>query len=237
MQIPDQPALTSLLAELERHPVNANVFFTAFETGWLTQAQLQAFLRQYHYFCKHFVKLLEGLLYNTPLDQVEMRIGLVKTLYSELGNGRPDRAHITLLNRFAGAVGLTETDLARTVPIPAVEQYMQVLRRLFVESDYLTALGAETAIEVTAVSEFRYLYPGLQKYSCFREDDLEFFKLHLHEEECHALWLLNAVNRTATGEADIAVVEAAAQQTADAWHRFWLGLYREVFGKPADATA
>jgi pyrroloquinoline quinone (PQQ) biosynthesis protein C len=171
------------------------------------------------------------LLFNTPLEQVGMRIELVKTLHSELGNGRLDQAHITLLDRFAQALGLTPNDLAITTPLPEVQRYMQLLHRLFIDSDYLTALGAETAVEVTAASEFKYFYPGLRKYSCFQDDDLIFFKLHLQEEQCHGQWLLEAVEKTAHSPEDRAKVLAAARETADAWHAFWRGLYKEVFGQ------
>ena len=227
--------LESLVAELEQHPVNSNVFFQAFRDQYVQRGQLQSFLKQYRYFCKHFVKLLEGLLYKTPVDQVGMRIELVKTLHSELGSGRSERAHIRSLDRFAGALGLSETELNRTRPIAEVETYMQVLHRLFIESDYLVALGAELAVEKTAAAEFKYLYPGLKKYECFQEDDLEFFALHLKEEECHGAWLIEAVQHTARTSSDYEKVAAGARETADAWHGFWLGLHREIF-EPERAT-
>jgi len=132
--------LDSLVQELTSHPVNTNPFFLAFREQRLTRGQLQEWLAQYHYFCKHFVKALEGLLYRTPVDELEMRVELAKTLHSELGNGRSDRAHIRLLERFAGAAGLHSMDLARTVPLPEVADYLELLGRLFVEADYLIAL-------------------------------------------------------------------------------------------------
>ena len=65
------------------------------------------------------------------------------------------------LERFAVAVGLDETDLERISPLPEVAEYLAALYRLFIEADYLAALGAELAVEVTAAAEFRYFYPGL----------------------------------------------------------------------------
>ncbi len=78
--------LDALVQELKDHPVNTNVFFQAFKDQYLSRRQLQTFLRQYHYFCKHFVKVLEGLLYKTPVDALEMRVELAKTL-----TGAPSR--------------------------------------------------------------------------------------------------------------------------------------------------
>src|SRR6266852_3138540 len=96
--------LDALVQELKAHPVNTNAFFQAFKDQRLSRTQLRTFLRQYHYFCKHFVKVLEGLLYKTPVDALEMRVELAKTLHSELGNGRAEQAHIRVLERFATAV-------------------------------------------------------------------------------------------------------------------------------------
>ena len=223
--------LGGLVHELKAHPVNTNAFFQAFKDQYLSRRQLQLFLRQYHYFCKHFVKVLEGLLYKTPVDALEMRVELAKTLHSELGSGNAEQAHIRLLERFATAVGLSPNTLERTEPLPEVAAYLAVLQRLFIESDYLTALGSEMAVEITAASEFRYFYPGLTKYQTFSAHDLAFFEMHLEAEECHSAWLNEAVENTARTQADLDRVAAGARTTADAWLAFWQGLNRDVFEK------
>jgi len=218
----------SLIVELTHHLVNSNLFFQTFLDQRLTHAQLREWLIQYHYFCKHFVKLLEGLLYRTPVEELEMRAQLAKTLDSELGSGRSEQAHIRLLERFADAVGLSRADLRRSSPIPAVEEYLRVLHRLFTQEDYLAALGSELAVEVTAASEFRYFHPGLLQYQRFSPDDLVFFELHLKTEEDHGHWLADAVRKTTKSRSDRDRVAAGARTTADAWHRFWEGMHHAV---------
>jgi pyrroloquinoline quinone (PQQ) biosynthesis protein C len=225
----DSPSLNQLMAELTAHPVNHHPFFVRFQAEHLTHRQLQAFFRQYHYFCKHFVKVLEGLLYATPIDEVEMRVELIKTLHSELGSGSYERAHVKQLEQFGQKLGLSVTDLEETQPVHEVRAYLKALHRLFTESDYLTALGAELAVETTAISEFRYFAPGLKKYSDFTPEDLIFFELHLQEEQHHSDWLVDAVRKTASTPEQLTQVAAGARQTADGWHEFWNGMYREVF--------
>ena len=229
------PSLNQLMEELTAHPVNHHPFFVRFQAEHLTRRQLQAFFRQYHYFCKHFVKVLEGLLYATPIDEVEMRVELIKTLHSELGSGSCEQAHVKQLERFGRKLGLHESDLERTEPIREVKRYLEVLHRLFSETDYLVALGAELAVETTAISEFRYFVPGLNKHSDFTPEDLVFFELHLQEEQHHSDWLLDAVRKTATTPEHLAQVAAGARQVADAWHEFWNGMYREVFQEGCSA--
>lgn len=219
----------SLVCELTRHPVNSNPFFQSFRDQRMTELQLKQWLTAYHYFCKHFVKLLEGLLFRTPVDELEMRVQLAKTLDSELGSGRSEQAHIRLLERFAEAVGLSEADLRRSTTLPAVEEYLGVLHRLFIAEDYLTALGAELAVEVTAAAEFRYFHPGLLQYHRFSSDDLVFFELHLTAEDDHARWLAEAVRKTTQSQSDLERVAAGARTTADAWQRFWEGMQHAVF--------
>lgn len=227
----------SLVLELQAHPVNTNEFFRTFKSRKLRPQQLRAFVQQYHYFCFHFVKILEGLLYHTPIHEMEMRTELAKTLYSELGSGSPDRVHIRQLERFASVIGLQQQDLKCTVPIPDVTTYLDTLRRLYLDSGHLTALGAALAVETTAASEFEYFVPGLEQYERFQPGELEFFALHLAEEQHHGNWLVEAVRKTARSEDDLHRVAAGARETADAWLAFWAGIHRMVFdANPADSV-
>ena len=228
--------IDSLVGELREHPVNTNKFFLAFKERKLSPQQLRVFIRQYHYFCFHFVKVLEGLLYYTPIECVEMRAELAKTLYSELGSGLPECMHIRQLERFAHSIGLHPKDLEDTEPIPEVTMYLEILRRFFLHSSYLTALGAELAVEATAASEFQYFFSGLQQYERFTRRDLEFFETHVAEEKIHCQWLVDAVRRTAKSDNDLFEVINGARKIADAWLEFWGGMYRAVFdANPSDA--
>ncbi len=123
----------SLVEELKAHRVNTNQFFIDFRDHFLTIDQLRRFIKQYHFFCFQFVKILEGLLYHTPLDELDMRIELTKTLYSELGSGVTEQAHVRHLERFAQTLGIHQSDLRHTQPIPEVQQYHKVLDRLFLQ--------------------------------------------------------------------------------------------------------
>ncbi|WP_454063275.1 iron-containing redox enzyme family protein [Candidatus Nitrospira salsa] len=219
----------SLLSELTAHPVNSNIFFIDFRERVLTTTQLQMFIRHYHFFCHRFVKLLEGLLYCTPLEELEMRVELTKTLYSELGSGSSKHAHIRQLERFAQAAEVSQHDLRQTQPLPEIQEYLDTVQHLFMEAGYLQALGAEWAIETTAVSEFHYFLPGLQKYSIFTSQDLTFFSMHLEEEMAHSDWITQGVRHTAKNAKDLEQVAFGARQTAEAWHTFWKGMHRAVF--------
>ena len=221
--------IDELLEELASHPVNTNQFFIDFRDQFLLSNQLFTFITQYHFFCYRFVKVLEGLLYHTPLEELEMRVELTKTLYSELGGGSVHHAHIRHLERFAQSAGVDQHHFLHTQPIPEVQGYLDILHQLFTQSGYLQALGAELAVEITAVSEFEYFLPGLQKYSQFSQKDLLFFSMHLEEEVSHGNWLVNAVKKTARSQNDLETIAQGARQTVEAWHAFWQGMHRAVF--------
>ena len=166
------------------------------------------------------MKLLEGLLFHTPLEELEMRVELTKTLYSELGSGSATHAHIRHLERFAEAAGIRQDDFRSTQPIPENQRYLDILRHLFLEAEYLEALGAELAVETTAISEFTYFLPGLKKYSRFSNQDLTFFSMHLEEEVAHSDWLTKAVQNTAKTPQELERVTFGARTAADGWNEF-----------------
>ena len=161
---------------------------------------------------------------------------LAKTLYSELGSGSPEHVHIRQLERFAYSIGLTPKDLEDPEPILEVTMYLDTLRRLFLRSSHLTALGAELAVETTAVSGFQYFFTGLQQYGQFNRRDLAFFELHVAEEEVHGQWLIDAVRKTAKTDEDLFEVAGGAREVADAWLEFLDGMYPAVFDANPSAS-
>src|SRR5207237_8940898 len=114
--------------------------------------------------------------------------------------------------------------------------YLSVLHHHFVQSDYLVALGAELAVEVTAAAEFRYFYPGLLQYQDLSASDLVFFELHFEAEEDHSAWLTNAVRNTVRRQADLDQVAWGCRATVAACQAVWAGLYHAVFARSRGAA-
>lgn len=221
--------IQDLTRELEAKPVNKNSFYRRFKEETLTDEQLKRFGGQYFWFCQNFIPLLAGLIYNTPLQEEDIRLELVKTLYSELGYGKKENVHLNLLRRFTTALGFSEGDLQNIEPIPEVENYIRQLEEFFVRSDFRTALGSEFGVEITAALEFTYLFPGIQKYPQFSRQDIYFFEFHLAEEQLHGDWLTEAVSRMARTEDAEELIKEGALKAADLWGSFWEGMERYVF--------
>jgi len=134
-----------------------------------------------------------------------------------------------MLRQFTTALGMTEEDLDAIEPIPEVKQYITELGKIFLTSDYREAIGAEFGVEITALPEFTYLYPGVKKYSQFTPNDIVFFKFHLAEEELHGDWLTKAVKRVAGTEESRKLIDRGAIRAAELWNVFWEGMYDYVF--------
>lgn len=221
--------LFSVTKELEALPVNNNSFYRRFKEERLTDEQLVRFAKQYFWFCKNFIPVLAGLIYNTPVNEEGIRLELVKTLYSELGYGKEKEVHLNLLRRFTTALGISEEELKAVEPIPEVKQYIEELDALFARGDFRVGLGAEFGVEITAGLEFSYLCPGVLKYSQFSKDQVYFFTFHLIEEQNHGDWLSEAVSKLATTPQDEEKIRAGALKAAELWDEFWKGMEREVF--------
>lgn len=221
--------VSTITAELEALPVNTNSFYRRFKEERLTEDQLLRFAQQYFWFCKNFIPVLAGLIYNTPVDEAGVRLELVKTLYSELGYGKEKDVHLNLLRRFTTALGLSEEALTAIKPIPEVENYIRLLDEMFTRGDYRVGLGAEFGVEVTAGLEFSYLCPGVFQYSRFSKDQVYFFTFHLIEEQNHGDWLGQAVAKLAKTPEDEEKIRLGAFKAAALWDEFWKGMERYVF--------
>ena len=221
--------LEELTKKLREAPVNRTPFYYKFRDRNLSEEQLRRFAEQYFWFCKNFIRVLIGLIYNTPDSKENVRLELVKTLYSELGYGKKQGIHLNLLRKFTTALNLSEQELSEVQPTPEVEQYIQELGSIFLKADYREAIGAEFGVEITAAPEFTFLYPGVKKYSRFAAEDIIFFKFHLAEEELHGDWLTEAVAKIAETDEDRRLIERGALRAAELWNQFWIGMDQYVF--------
>lgn len=221
--------INALAEDLKKLPANNNRFYLRFKNETLTDDQLRRFAEQYFWFCQNFIRALVGLIYNAPNDQEGVRFELIKTLYSEMGYGKLEAVHLTLLKKFLRRLGFNEKIWNNIKPIPQVEHYISYLENLYLKGNFCEAMGAEFGVEVTAATEFTYLYPGVKKYPNFSSDDIHFFAFHLIEEEQHGDWLMSAVEKLIKTPEDFALVEQGARRAAELWGNFWEGMYTYVF--------
>jgi pyrroloquinoline-quinone synthase len=189
-------------------PLASHPFLLAVKDGVLTSDQLLRFGLQYHISSSKFARFLCAVASNIPT--VEARLPLICNLYDEHGNGRIDRAHIFLFRRLVIALGGDDDRIATAKPFPAIDQYNEEFFDFCRTRPYLQALGAIAAIEYLTPLQYRPILDGCKNHYHLSREALEFFDLHVHEDESHASDITEAV---------LPLLDSAASR-----EEFWSGM-------------
>lgn len=94
------------------------------------------FARHYHWFSLQQVLAFAGIFQVVPAEDRTSLSELAVGLADELGGGHVDAVHSVMFERFAEEVGvdLDTLPLAAAQVLPAVQAYVEKLRRAFSES-------------------------------------------------------------------------------------------------------
>ena len=87
-----------------KHGAINNPYLTRFQTGELSNPELQDFAIEFYSFARFFPKILVSQLVNTEDESIAEE--LTRVLYSELGDGNPQHRHELLYRRFLTSVGI-----------------------------------------------------------------------------------------------------------------------------------
>ena len=162
-------ALETLLADITNHPALNNDFYQQWMTRKLTMEELAVFARNYGEWVKAFPDSLAILLVTT--DDIDAKTEYVKTLYSEMGYGNPEKVHSVLLNNFfqelarkMGHDGDVDWDqMKKTVELePTTQELIKGEQDLYRDSQM--SFGAQLALEWQAYTMLRKLYDGARNY-------------------------------------------------------------------------
>ena len=208
--------------------------------GWLAGldnplAALRAFSRQYHYFSMNQVVAFSRIFATIPATDRTSLALLSKVLFEELGEGRPDRVHSVLFERFARAVG---TDIAR-LPIsegdvvPGVRDYVGELRAAF-GGPLPRALAAYLFLESSAVETYGPLLQALGTFG-IADEDLEFFAIHAGLEPEHAAAAASMVERAGLSGAARDAFDDQTARMGERWARFWIDIHAACLDEHARA--
>lgn len=228
--------LDALERELTELPVHRNPFFQRFHQG-LTREQLKAFVKQWYLFGIQFRKILIGLLYNISDKDEAISLEVMRVLYSEYGEGVPERVHAAQILRLINRLGIDRSSLAEERLCPEAQEYIDTIGQMFMHGDLPTALGASFGIETTAGLTYRFLYSGLLVFPDLSLEDIRFFETHLFEELHHGDWLRAAAAKYADLDEQRDKFRAAALLAMEKWHGLWQGLYRKVLGSASSSLA
>ncbi len=168
-----------------KHGAINNPYLTRFQTGELSNPELQDFAIEFYSFARFFPKILVSQLVNTEDESIAEE--LTRVLYSELGDGNPQHRHELLYRRFLTSVGIPIQEALTRPMMPSTKAYIEGMEMLYSSGNHEQALGASFGLENMAITMWDHLLPGLLalKRSRHPHMDMEYFTFHRELESTH----------------------------------------------------
>ena len=126
--------------------------------------------------------------------------------------------------------GLEEGSWGRVAPLPEVAAFIENHMTLTREGDFLSSLGAVgPGHEFSIPAMFTDLVAGIRRNTTLTDEDMEYFTLHIVEDQEHAVVFNKLIARHVQDEAGQAALRAGAMRSLALRKSFWDGLMRAVF--------
>lgn len=169
-----------------------------------------------------FTRYLEMLLLSAP--DSEAKTWLAKVLVDEYGEGSRGLDHAALYRNFLRAAGIPPGE-ERKIPLhPAVVEFIFGHLRIVSREPFLVGLGAVGPGHEWAIPDmFARIIQGLRS-ARFRDDEIEYFLLHVEQDKDHGAWLEEALARYATTPEACAEIRRGAMMSLAAREQFWWGV-------------
>lgn len=209
---------------LLKHP-----FYIAWSKGELSREQLRQYAAQYLHHVLAEPTYLSAVHSNTPhfasdgRSDLGPRQAILQNLIDEeLGPNN----HPALWTRFAGALGLSEDDLAAAAQLPATRRLVETLTDLCRNRPYYAGLAALHAFESQVPAIAAVKIEGLRRfYGLTDSRSVEFFTVHEEADVAHSAAEWNLIERAADTPAKRAEVLEATSKSCDALWSFLSGVY------------
>ena len=218
--------LEELRRGIEAHPAVHHVFLQRLSTAPFAKQDYRIFGENHYPLVCVFTSYLERLLLRAPASDAKMWIA--KVLVDEYGEGSEGQDHAALYANFLRAAGSDLGELGeRVVPEPAWE-FIQEHRRIVREEPFLVGLGAIGPGHEWAIPHmFGHVIPGLRRAG-FDPVEMQYFTLHVEQDEDHGKWLEEALALHATTDEQQAQIRRGAMLSLGAREKFWSGVQRAV---------
>lgn len=174
---------------------------------------------------------------------LDARVECVKNLYSEYGNGDPNKVHLVMLESFLSDLltrllkdsPVSIEEIRSAPPLPTTTAFSAGQRELFTSDDQRVVQGALLAQEHLAYSMLTRLYEGIRNYKkAYGNDDefheaCEYFYVHIGEaEKDHKAEAVASTAAVCHDEADLKVVTGAFTHFLDLTVGYWRGVAEEM---------
>ncbi|MFQ5956818.1 MAG: TenA family transcriptional regulator [Candidatus Brocadiales bacterium] len=229
MMLNAQDYFEALEEEIRVHPALNHPFLEKFRRGKLSLDRIRIFARQYYLYARWFGRYISAIVANMP-DECS-RAFLIKNLYQEHGESNPTRTHPAIFREFMDALSLDSQEIEETEPLPEMRLFIHEYLLICREGHFLEALGAMgPGTESIVPYIYRPIYEGLKKEPSLREDDIEFFALHMTLDIEHSANIKEALLQYAEKEQNQELIKRGAMAALSARTVLWNGLERVCCG-------
>jgi pyrroloquinoline-quinone synthase len=219
----------SVRSTIEARHLLTHPFYVAWTNGELTLEQLRQYAGQYMHHVLAEPTYLSAVHSNTPhfasdgTSDLGPRQAILQNLVDEeLGA----KNHPALWKQFAGALGLSEADLAKTIALPATRRLIETFSELCRNRPYYVGLAALHAFESQVPAIAAAKIEGLRRFYGIEDPSaVEFFTTHEKADIRHSAQEWSLIERAADAPPKQAEVLAATQAACDALWSFLDGVY------------
>ena len=218
--------LADLRRDIESHAGVNHLFLNRCATSPFAREDYRVFGENHYPLVCVFTSYLERLLVRAPSSN--SKLWLARVLIDEYGESSEGKDHAVLYAQFLRSCGSTvPEEPGRRVPGPAFD-FIREHRRIVGEEPFLVGLGAVGPGHEWAIPKmFHAVIPGLRRAG-FAEEEIQYFTLHVEQDQDHGAWLEEALERFATDATSRALIRRGAMLSLEARGRFWSGVQRAV---------
>jgi pyrroloquinoline-quinone synthase len=230
--------LKTLEEEISLHEAVRHSFLKRFAKEPLSLGQIQTFGLQHYQLVKVFLTYMTNLqarMLDPEIKRLFRKVfddefGVVTHRPPSVGQATFFRSHPALYRNFLKAIGLRHETWGPVKLLPETAYYIEKHKEITREHDILVGLGAVgPGHEFSIPIMFEYLVSGLKKNTTLKEDEFDYFTLHIEEDQEHAKVFNEVMGRLCSSEEDLWKVRKGALLSLTLRKHFWDGLERVVF--------
>ena len=167
---------------IRQHQMLDHPFYQTWNAGRLSREALREYAKQYYHFVQAFPTFLSATHANTPHLSVRQEL-LENLIEEERGEGN----HPGLWMKFAGSLGVSQSEAAATEPLPETKHAIDTLRSLTRDGSYLEGVTALYAYESQIPEVSKVKIDGLTTFYGIADDAaLSFFAVHQMADVHHS---------------------------------------------------
>ncbi len=218
--------LSELRTEIERHPAVNHLFLNRVATSPFSRQDYRVLGENHFPLVCLFTSYLERLLVRAPSS--EAKLWLAKVLVDEYGEGSRGEDHATLYAHFLRAAGSVVPERPDQRILAPAHAFIARHRELVSRRPFLEGLGAVGPGHEWAIPKmFEALLLGLRRAG-FAEEEIQYFSLHVEQDQDHGRWLEEALASYADGPGAKEEIRRGALASLEARGQFWSGVQRAV---------